>query len=495
MFCRRKNIFHRLLCSLTAAACAGGLFLCRTAPVSAAELDPEVQLEAHRALPVQSNAIPGWPNGPIVGAEAAILMESETGAILYSKNIHQKEYPASTTKLLTALIATEQCELNEVVNFSREAVFANPPGSSGIAMDTGQALTMEQCLNAILIRSANEVAFAMAEHITNTSNWSVFAGLMNERAKELGALNSNFTNPNGLPDDNHYTTAYDMAMIGRAFFSNELLCRISLTRRLEIPASDRLPKAKLELSSMQIIPGGAYAYKYLVGCKTGYTSTARYSLVSCAEKDGLKLICVVLNDENPAQYTDTIALFDYGFANFETVNISQTQTKYKIDNAGLFYSGYDILGNSQPLLSLDSDAHIVLPRTASLEDLDSTVSYDTDSKDQAALIHYSYRGVDIGTIAVNYTRNQEDAYSFDSLLYLRPDPEEPDAEAPLIFINITHILAVLAALAVLAFIGLILHSILKNYAFLGKSSGKRGKNSWKQSKKKHSANKFKDYDF
>lgn len=495
MFCRRKNIFYKLLYSLTAAVCAGGLSLCHVVPGFAAAPDPEAQLEAHRALPIQSNAIPGWPDGPAVGAEAAILMDAETGAILYSKNIHQQEYPASTTKILTALIAIEQCELNEVVNFSREAVFANPPGSSGIAMDVGQALTMEQCLNAILIRSANEVAFAMAEHITGTSDWSVFAGLMNERAKELGALNSNFTNPNGLPDDSHYTTAYDLAMIGKAFFSNELLCRISLTRRLDIPASDRLPKAKLELSSMQIIPGGTYAYKYLVGCKTGYTSTARYSLVSCAEKDGLKLICVVLNDENPAQYTDTIALFDYGFANFETVNISQTPTKYKIDNTGLFYSGYDILGKSQSLLSLDGDARIVLPRTASLEDLDSDVSYDTDSPDQAALIRYSYHGVDIGSVAVNYAKNQEDDYSFDALLYLRTDPEEQDEEAPFIFINITHILAVLAALAVLAFIGLILHSTLKNYAFSGRGSGKREKNSWKQHRKKHSANKFKDYDF
>lgn len=134
-------------------------------------------------------------------------------------------------------------------------------------MDVGQTLTMEQCLNAILIRSANEVCFAVAEHITGTTDWSVFAGIMNERAEELGCLNTNFVNPNGLPDENHYTTAYDLAMIGRAFFANEMLCRISLTRRLEIPASDTIPVAKIENSSMQIIPGGAYAYEYLIGCK------------------------------------------------------------------------------------------------------------------------------------------------------------------------------------------------------------------------------------
>ena len=194
-------------------------------------------------------------------------------------------------------------------------------------MDVGQTLTMEQCLNAILIRSANEVSFAVAEHITDTTDWSVFADIMNRRAEELGCLNSHFTNPNGLPDEEHYTTAYDLAMIGRAFFANEMLCKISLTRRLEIPASDTVPVAKIENNAMQIIPGGTYAYEYLVGCKSGYTSVARSCLVSCAEKDGMKLICVVLRDEAPLQYEDTISLFNYGFSNFDKVNVSQTETR------------------------------------------------------------------------------------------------------------------------------------------------------------------------
>lgn len=145
-------------------------------------------------------------------------------------------------------------------------------------MDVGQELTVEQCLNAILIRSANEVCYALAEHITGTTDWSVFAEMMNQRAKELGCLNTHFSNPNGLPDENHYTTAYDLAMIGRAFFSNELLCRITLTRRMEFPATEKLPQGKLEVNLMKIIPGGEYAYEYLVGCKTGYTADARSCL-------------------------------------------------------------------------------------------------------------------------------------------------------------------------------------------------------------------------
>lgn len=202
----RIHCLSRYFLRLTAAACAVGLFLGQALSVRASS-DAELALEANRGLPVQSNEVPNWPAGPAVGAESAILIEAQTGTILYAKNIHQREYPASTTKILTSVIATERCQMDEIVTFSHDAVFDTPRDSSHIAMDVGQELTMEQCLNAILIRSANEVSYAVAEHISGTTDWAVFAGMMNTRAAELGCLNSNFVNPNGLPDENHYTTA------------------------------------------------------------------------------------------------------------------------------------------------------------------------------------------------------------------------------------------------------------------------------------------------
>ena len=255
---------------LAAAILAGSLAFGAPLPARASS-DAELRLDSHRAMDIQSNDIPGWPEGPVVGAESAILIEAETGTVLYAKNIHQQQYPASTTKILTALIASERCGMEETVTFSYDAVFDTPRDSSHIAMNPGEELTMEQSLNAILIRSANEVCYAVAEHITETTDWSVFSGIMNERAAELGCLNSHFVNPNGLPDENHYTTAYDLAMIGRAFFANEMLCKITLSRRIDFPATEKLPLGKLENNNMKIIPGGEYAYEYLVGCKTGYT--------------------------------------------------------------------------------------------------------------------------------------------------------------------------------------------------------------------------------
>ena len=253
----------------------------------------EERIAAQQALPIQSNQIEDWPDGPIVTAAAAILMEAETGAVLYAKNIHEPHYPASTTKILTSLIISEMSSMDEVVTFSKDAVFGIPRGSNHIAMNVGDTLTMEDCLNAILIRSANEVSYAVAEHIGGT--WAGFAEIMNNRARELGCVDSNFVNPNGLPDENHYTSAYDLAMIGRAFFANDTLCGITQTPALRIMKESG---EYIDHNKMELLPGKKYAYEYLVGCKTGYTDDARNTLVSGAEKNGMKLICVVLKDES-----------------------------------------------------------------------------------------------------------------------------------------------------------------------------------------------------
>jgi len=469
LFTKHKS--YNFIRGVLSAICVCGLIFSQSIAVLAAKQTPEERLELHRAMPIVSNEIENWPAGPVVGAESAILMEAETGTILYEKNIHQKQYPASTTKILTTLIASEQCKMDEIVSFSYDAVFDTPRDSSHIAMDVGQELTMEQCLNAILIRSANEVSYAVAEHITDTTDWSVFAEMMNERARELGCLNSHFANPNGLPDENHYTTAYDLAMIGRAFFANEMLCNITLTRRMEFPVTDKLPLGKLEINQMAIIPGGQYAYEYLVGCKTGFTNDARYCLVSCAERDGMKLICVVMNDENPYQYEDTISLFNYGFSNFDKVNVSQTDTKYNIDNDGLFYGGNDIFGNSEPFLSLDKDDCIILPRTASFEDTESEISYSTTNENDVALITYTYHDVPIGSVRVNFAKDTAEAFSFDP----QPSPAAPattpdpaSEEDSVIFVNVMRVLMVIVFLLVILVVIIIGKIFLRNYTFGGR---------------------------
>lgn len=184
------------------------------APASTEEALTEA--EERKSLPIQSNHTENWPAGPAIGAQSAILLEANTGVILYAKNIDEKAYPASTTKLMTCLLAAENCELNEMITFSHDAVFSLGPGSSNIGIDEGQAMTMEECFYGILVASANEVANAVAEHIAGSMD--AFADMMNERAASLGCKNTHFVNAHGLHDENHYTSAYDLAIIARAFF-------------------------------------------------------------------------------------------------------------------------------------------------------------------------------------------------------------------------------------------------------------------------------------
>lgn len=471
--CRLGHHIHRkdffgfnkvMAAAVTVFVVLAGSVVAMLNPVTVyADVTGDELLEINKKITVESNQILNWPQGPIVGAESAILIDADTGVILYEKNVHAKQYPASTTKILTCLIASEMCENDEVVTFSRSAVFDTPRDSNNIAIDVGESLTIEECLQAILIRSANECAFAVAEHITG-SDWQSFADIMNNRAAELGCVDSHFVNPNGLPDDNHYTSAYDLAQIGRAFFANQELCDITMTPRLHIYPSANQPDEIIENSTVLILPGKTYGYEYLVGAKTGYTDAARSCLVSCAEKDGMRLICVVMRDEAPNQYLDTINLFDYGFSNFYTANISETETKYNISTTGSFYSGVDVLGNSTPILALNTEDCIVVPRTVDFSDLTSEITYNTSNPNEAAIITYSYHGVYLGTAAVEFAIQSDGGYTFDEL----PDSmtatevkEELPEEEKVVFVNVTKIAIIVgASLGGLAFVLLVIKGVI-----------------------------------
>lgn len=482
MFCTKLiRKFGRILCGVL-----GLTLLCGSFPSYAVK---ESNIAANQSVAVESNDWTDWPQGPVVSAESAILMEAETGTILYAKNIHKQQYPASITKILTTLIAIESCELDEMVTFSYDAVHDIDKGSNHIAMDEGEQLPMEDCLKAILIRSANEVSLAVAEHISG-GKWESFAEIMNERAVELGCLNSNFVNPNGLPNEEHVTTAYDMAMIGRAFFANEILCNMTLMKQLHLYPTDTQPDEVWENNQMALLPGKEYAYEYLVGCKTGYTNVARSTLVSCAEKDGLKLICVVLKDESPYQYEDTIALFDYGFSNFEKRTVAEYETDYNIGNEALFYSDYDIFGSSKPIVSLNQEDFVVVPKTADFQELKSEISYETDSDTEAAVITYTYHDIPVGSASIDFALDAQTDYEFEiageeetaSTTVATPRPaKEQEKEPSFVFINLKNILIIAAVVAGVLVLGVIVLLIIRNYNIYTRRRKRRGRRQRSQS--------------
>lgn len=278
----------------------------------------------------QEEQLPSGPDwaidenaAPDVVAESAILVDVDTGVTLYEKNIHEKLYPASITKLLTCLVAFEHSELTDMVTFSHEAVYGIERGSSNIAIDEGRQLTMQDCYYAALLVSANEVSSAMAEHVGGSIEG--FADMMNAKVRELGGTDSHFVNANGLHNEEHYTSARDMSLIGRAFFQNETLSEISGTAYYCIEPTP-VQEKKIELRNHhRMLPDCQLSrkkpYEYTVGGKTGYTNDSGNTLVTCAEKDGHRLVCVVLKDTNPKHYLDSIALFDYGFACYENPSV------------------------------------------------------------------------------------------------------------------------------------------------------------------------------
>lgn len=469
---RNKHKFFSLLLLLSCILS----FTAGVLPAHAEVIDYNAEAEARKSLPVQTNEIENWPQGPEIGADAAILMEAETGTILYAKNIYQTEYPASTTKLLTALLAVEQCSMSEIVTFSHDAVFSVPSDGSKIGMDEGQSLTMEQALYGVLVSSANEVANAVGEHISGSM--TDFADLMNERAAALGCVNTHFVNANGLYDDDHYTCAYDLALIAREFFSYELLCKMSDTYYYYIAPSDMQPDEIPIYSHNRLLPDRQYAYEYLIGSKTGYTDIARQTLVSCAEKDGMRLICVILKEESPNQFTDTIALFDYGFSNFNKLNIAQNESTYSINNTDFFDTDTDIFGSSQAIMSLDSSDYVVIPATVDFDDLTCELSYDSEDDSVIAALSYSYHGQPVGSTCIRMTDQDQHSFSFDTsdenmeaspsdlseqTTIAEDNPKEP--EEKVIYINVKKILFTIVAIAVIAALLLYGISYVRSYQF------------------------------
>lgn len=488
-----------------------------TAAVYAAE-DLAEQMEQRKTLPIQSNANQDWPQGPAIGAQSAILMEMNTHTILYAKNIHEKSYPASTTKILTCLLAMQNCSMDEVVTFSHDAIYDVPiDGSKLGGVDTGDTITMEQALYCVLVKSANEVASAVGEHVaeklTNEKSVEAFTKLMNQKVKNLGGTDSNFTNCNGLFDENHYTSAYDLALIGCEFFSNELLCKMSSTNSYHFRLKPGDEEDAWISSKNQLYKGKPYEYEYLLGSKTGFVSQSRQTLVSGAEKNGMKLVCVIFTEETPYQFEDTITLFQYGFENFKRVSIEEHETKYKIDTMDFFDTKEDLFGDSTPLISIENDAYVILPNTAEFSDTKSTLTYadqshdtnvnDTNVNDNnvsdtnvndtnvIATIHYTYNDIPVGECNLEFYKSSVPAFHFsnnDSKIEIEstpsegemiaaatPSTEEQTQQPRIIYIDMKKVILGVLIFVILIAVILIIRSVIHNYSFSarGQSSIRR----------------------
>lgn len=299
------------------------------------------------------------------------MMDATTGKILYEKNSRTKQYPASITKLMTILLALEHGSLEDEITFSHDAVFSIEPGSAHIAIQEGEILTLEQVLYGIMLRSANECANAAAEYVDGSME--KFAEHMTARAKELGCENTNFVNANGLFDENHYTTAYDMALIAQELLKNETYRSMMSNTYYLIPPTNKQPEERpLHGQHQMLNENSLYYYEPAEGGKTGYTVEAQNTLVTYAKQGDTELIAVVLKCNGAQHYVDTKTLFEYGFANYQTVkafsaadltqNVAITET-YKDKTTTL-----DTIA-----VAPASDVYVTIPKNAAIENITKAV--------------------------------------------------------------------------------------------------------------------------
>ena len=262
-------------------------------------------------------------------SDSVILIENQTGKTLYEKNSEQKMYPASTTKILTAIITIEKGNLSDKVTVSKSAIAQMKSGYTSAYLSEGEIISVEDLLKVLLVNSANDASNVLAEYISGSIE--NFVNLMNEKVIELGCKNTHFVTTNGLHDDNHYTTAKDLSIIARYCMQNETFRKIVSMKKCIIPPTNKSDERIYKNTNDLINPASGYYYPSCIGIKTGYTSEAKNCLISACSKNGLQVIAVVLGasiteNHKSARYVDSKTLYDYTYSNYSIQNIAKSSS-------------------------------------------------------------------------------------------------------------------------------------------------------------------------
>lgn len=359
-----------------------------------------------------------WPKGPDKGSlssASAIVMELSTGTVLYSKNIHKKHYPASITKIMTSLLTLENSSPSDVVTFTEAEAHGIETGSSSMYCVPGEKFTIEQVLYGIMLQSANEMCLVAADHVAGSVD--KFVEMMNQRVAQLGLKDTHFMNPNGLHNDDHYTSAYDMACIAREAWKNPSFQKICGTRTYQVKSTNKRKAGEILggqlLNHHQMINGyetsSRYEKDYVIGGKTGYTSMAHSTLVTFAEKDGMQLVSVIMKGNSPKQgepneYTDTTRILDYAFEKFSKHAVNGENSDV---NENLFNTFDSYFNADQSPLRLSAESAVILPKGVALRKAKQQIQYDNsvklqDGENVIGTVKYTYDGRMVGSTDIIY---------------------------------------------------------------------------------------------
>ena len=339
-------------------------------------------------------------SGPDINAESALLIDNKTNKVLYSKDMNRKMFPASTTKILTAILVLENHSLDEKVTASYNAVMTIPSGYSTASIQIDEVLTVEQLLELLLVHSANDAANVLAEYTGGSID--SFVAMMNTKINELGLSDTHFTNPYGLQDNNHYTTAHDLAIIMQYCLKNDDFRKIAGQASCAIPSTNKSEPRKYSSTNELLIAGNSNYYPNLIAGKTGYTSEAGECLVSAAYNDNLELVGVILNSNN--RFKDTRSLYNYGYTNFSIKNIVNEKdiiTNVEVKNATKDTKNLNLLASENiPVLANNSDD---LSKIEPQITLNSDIKAPIEDGQVLGKVSYSVNGITYSTdlIAAN----------------------------------------------------------------------------------------------
>lgn len=358
---------------------------------------------------ITTNTISGWPQGPEITSEAAVVMDEKTNTILYSKNMDATLYPSAAVKIMTCLVALENSALTDNVTMTATGVAGAVDGGANIAAQTDEVFTMEQCLYAIMLASANDISLQVAEHIGGSVDG--FVEKMNTKASELGCTNTLFTNPTGLSDENQHTTAHDMALIMKAAMSNETFRTIAGATTYTIPATNMSGGERVLSNNFSMMtPASPLFYDGCLGGKEGFTQASGSTLVCGAEKNGLRLVCVILKGSS-GDVTEAEAgtLLDYGFNNFQTLSLGQND------------------------FSVLSGGDLIVPNGTTETSITSSEATDTSGQ---LIRTYSFNGVPVGTAVVEAVEAANDTAAADGEAHLQEAKEFGESKSYLPYVAI-----------------------------------------------------------
>ena len=348
---------------------------------------------------VQAFARPDWPSDTGIEAEAGAVMDVDTGTMLFGQNSHVEYYPASITKILTALVVLEHADLTDTVTYSDKAMNSVEADSGNkLSLVAGDTMTVEDCLYALLLASVNQAANALAEHVAGSI--SDFVDMMNAKAAELGCTESHFANPSGLNNDNQVVTAFDMTKIAAAAYSNPKLLEISSAKTWKIGATTNNPDGVSVKNEHRLVitedPESPYYCPEAVAGKTGYLLKAGNTLVTYGEKDGRRVVSVILKGSPRQYFVDGKSLLQFGLNRFQNVDIAENETRYvtgedQVDVNGTSYAPSD--------LAIQSGKKITLPKDAAFADAELSLDAVPDGAPEGTVgvLNYTYNERKIGS--------------------------------------------------------------------------------------------------